>query len=199
MHQLSASLAVWHRYDPTVKADLYSTRLMATSGTYLVDPIQLDSAAFQVLLEGDHVAGLIVTNGNHARAALEFSQELSAPIYAHAAARTDLQGADVIELTDGLSIASDLTALTIEGAGPGEIALHSAGEGGTLVVGDALINMGSAGFSFLPPKYCTKPKLMRKSLRKLLDYSFERILFAHGAPIVSQARPRLVELLNGGA
>ena len=67
---------------------------------------------------------------------------------------------------------------------------------GTLIFGDALINMGSNGFSFLPNKYCFNPKLMRRSLRKVLDYPCERILFAHGTPILSQAKSRLTNLLR---
>jgi hypothetical protein len=37
---------------------------------------------------------------------------------------------------------------------------------------------------------------MRESLRKLLDYNAERILFAHGMPILSRARGRLRQLLD---
>ena len=38
---------------------------------------------------------------------------------------------------------------------------------------------------------------MRQSLEKLLDYSFERILFAHGTPILSGGRARVEQLLAG--
>ena len=85
-----------------------------------------------------------------------------------------------------------MTAIAIEGAPAGEIAIYADADGGSLVIGDALINMGSYGFTFLPAKYCANHKQMRRSLRKLLDYEFERILFAHGLPIVAnaQAAPR---------
>ena len=39
---------------------------------------------------------------------------------------------------------------------------------------------------------------MRKSLRRLLDYRFERILFAHGMPILERGRSRLEQLLDQG-
>ena len=39
-------------------------------------------------------------------------------------------------------------------------------------------------------------KEMRRSLRKLLDYKAERILFAHGTPILSGASDRLQKLLD---
>jgi hypothetical protein len=37
---------------------------------------------------------------------------------------------------------------------------------------------------------------MRESLLKLMDYSFERMFFAHGVPILSGARQRLEQLLR---
>ncbi len=63
-------------------------------------------------------------------------------------------------------------------------------------MGDAVINFGSHGFSFLPAKYCLDHRLMRKSLRKLLDYGVDRMLFAHGTPVLSRARERLRRLLD---
>jgi len=69
-------------------------------------------------------------------------------------------------------------------------------DGGTLIVGDALINFESYGFTFLPAKYCSNQKQMRRSLRKLLDYRAQRMLFAHGTPILSDASERLRGLLE---
>ena len=83
-----------------------------------------------------------------------------------------------------------LAAITIEGAASGEMAFHFADSGGTLVVGDALINFEPYGFTMLPAKYCSNQKQMRGSLRQLLDWPFERLLFAHGSPILSSARAR---------
>ena len=42
-HQLSPALTIWQRYDPTVKADLFSTRLRSASGVFLIDPIMSPS------------------------------------------------------------------------------------------------------------------------------------------------------------
>jgi hypothetical protein len=89
-----------------------------------------------------------------------------------------------------------LTAVEVEGAAAGEIAIHSAVGDGTMVVGDALINFEPYGFALLPAKYCSNFKVMRESLSRLLDYSFDRMLFAHGLPILSRARERLEQLLK---
>ena len=102
----------------------------------------------------------------------------------------------VNEVTEGTRIGDGLESITIEGAAPGEIALYHAADGGTLVVGDTLINFDPYGFTFLPDKYCEDPRQMRHSLRKLLRYNAERILFAHGMPILSGAHGRLRQLLD---
>ena len=86
--------------------------------------------------------------------------------------------------------------IEIEGAVDGEIALYHADNRGTFIVGDALINWDPYGFAFLPRKYCLNEKRMRRSLRQLLARPAERILFAHGTPLLSGASARLRQLLD---
>lgn len=193
--RLSPTLSIWHRYDSKVKADLFSTALITAKGLFLIDPIiDLPDA-----LENERVVGIIVTNDNHARATADFATRFPATIYAHPETRDGLQSCDIRPLQDGQNVAPGLLAISVGGAPPGEIALHHDADGGTLIMGDALINMESHGFTFLPAKYCENAKLMRKSLRRLLDYPCERILFAHGTPIMARAHARLEELLTGNS
>ncbi len=178
LEPVAPGVFLWRAYDPSIKTELFSTALSTPSGTYLIDPIPLAPAEAEAL--GD-VAGLIITNENHERSAPDFANRLRAPVYSAASP----------------SFPPGLTAIPIEGAAPGEIAVHSTVAGGVMVIGDALINFDPYGFTFLPSKYCVNSKLMRKSLAKLLDYSFERMLFAHGTPIQARAHQRLETLLNG--
>jgi hypothetical protein len=127
------------------------------------------------------VEGIITTNENHDRSANEFAGQFHVPVYSTASS----------------SFPNGLTAVKIEGAAPGEIAVHSEIAGGVMVMGDALINFDPYGFAFLPSKYCTNQKLMRRALARLLEYPFEKMLFAHGTPIQSGARQRLEALLKG--
>ena len=99
-------------------------------------------------------------------------------------------------MREGETFAPGLTAIMLDGGPPGEMALRSQENGGTMVIGDALINFGPHGFGLLPAKYCRDARLMRRSLRKLLDHAFDRILFAHGTPILSRARTRVEQLLG---
>ena len=199
LHQILSNLFVWHRYDPAVKAELFSTGMAAESGLWLIDPISIETAVLAETTRRSSIRGIIVTNGNHSRSAGELSAALHVPVFAHPDAQAELNLAAQTEVIEHRATAPDLDAIAIEGAPRGEIALYCRRDGGTLVVGDALINMEAYGFAFLPAKYCENPRVMRKSLRQLLDYEFERLLFAHGTPILSRARLRLGELLEGNA
>ena len=193
--QIAPGIFTWHVYDPAVKADLFSTALETPAGTYLIDPVGLEAAARLVLEAQPKIAGVVVTNENHERAARRFAERLSVPIYIHETLGKAGAFQQVIELQDEQEIEPGLRAIVIDGAPAGEIALHYEAAEGTMVIGDALINFEPYGFDFLPAKYCRDFRLMRRSLPRLLSYSFERMLFAHGTPIVSGAREKLEQLL----
>ena len=196
IERVCPSLFVWSRYAPDVKADLFSTAVIVPAGAFIIDPIATDADALREALAPTEVAGVIVSNENHGRAAADIARNFAVEIYAHSDALAPIGLPSALGVRDGEQFAPGLTAIAIDGAPLGEIAIHAAGDGGSLIIGDALINMGSYGFTYLPPKYCRSHKEMRRSLRKLLDYGFERIAFAHGLPILTQAKRRLATLLE---
>ena len=195
INQVAPGIFVWQVYDPAVKADLFSTAFETPAGTFLVDPVDLDPAAMETLEARPKIAGIVMTNENHERATRRFAEKFSVPVYLHSALGKTVASQRTIELQDKEEIEPGLTAVVIDGAPAGEIGLHYEADGGTMVVGDALINFEPHGFGLLPAKYCRDFKLMRRSLPRLLDYPFERMLFAHGTPILSGARARLEQLL----
>ena len=191
--RISPELVVCHRYGTTVKAELFSTVLSTEAGVFLVDPISGSTEALDLFPREHRVVGILVTNENHVRASAEIAAELGAPIFAH-----DTAGVPGATPPERAKLGPDLEVIAVPGAPKGEFALHCSRDGGTLIIGDALINFGSHGFDFLPQKYCENAKLMRRSLRKLLDYQFERMLFAHGTPICVAAKARFTTLLENG-
>lgn len=193
--RFSPGVLIWQVYDPAVKADLFSTALETPSGTYLIDPIGLADEAANTLEARQKVSGIVVTNENHERRARQFAEKFSVPIYLNRELGPAMALGQTIELEDNGTLAPGLTVVAIDGAPAGEIALHYNADGGTMVIGDALINFEPKGFALLPAKYCRDFKLMRRSLPRLLDYTFERMFFAHGTPILSGARARLEQLL----
>jgi hypothetical protein len=197
--QIGSASFLWQEYDPTVKADLWSTALIVGSAIYLVDPIELEQRAVEDVVADRTVGGIIVTNENHLRATRLFAEQFSVPILAHheLANHEVFQNLPVTALSGGQSVADGaMRMIEVSGAPAGEIAIFHDSDSGEMIVGDALINFPPHGFTFLPNKYCTNARTMRRSLKHLLEFSFERMLFAHGAPIMTGARGKLEQLLS---
>jgi hypothetical protein len=192
---LADGLWLWQAYDPAMKADLSSSAVKCGNRLFLIDPIPLAPAALAELKTHGTADAVLVTNSNHPRATVAFAEQLDAAIFASEPSLSELRSNRARACVGG-EIVTGLTAITIEGAAPGEMVFHFAASGGTLVIGDALINFEPYGFCLLPAKYCSNQRLMRASLRQLLAWPFERLLFAHGSPILTSARARLATLLG---
>ncbi len=197
LDKVSPTLHLWQHYDPKIKADLYSTAIETAAGLFFVDPIPLARQILEPLMSDHAVAGVLITNANHRRAATAFAEDFAAPIFAHPATCAACGLLAARKVTDREQLSEDLRVIEIQGAAPGEIALYHEGDGGAIIMGDALINLEPYGFSFLPPKYCSDAKQMHRSLRRLLDCNFEQMLFAHGTPLTVSARNRLEQLFKG--
>ena len=184
-------LFAWHAFEPAVKCDLSSCALDGADGLVFIDPIALSEAALSRLLLGRKPRAIILTNGNHTRAAAAFRDRLGVKVLASA----DASGLEIVPdetLTEGQIAPGALEVIRLPGAGPGEIALVGQG---VACVGDALIHLPPEGLRLLPDKYCADAEQMRHSLRKLLSYQFQVMTFAHGAPLVGAARRQLEQLL----
>lgn len=184
-------LAFWQAYEPAVKCDLSSCAILTREGLVLVDPISLTENGMAALQSLGRPHAIVLTNGNHLRDAMAFRSRLEIPIFASANAATEA-GILVDRILTADELVAGFRVVSIEGAGPGEIALY--GEG-TLCIGDSIINLSSHEFSLLPEKYCDAPEKLRDSLRKLLQYEFQVMTFAHGAPLIKDAHSRLENLL----
>ncbi len=197
------ALALWQAHDPANRVDLHATAVaVPESGLYFVDPIPLRPAAVAELLAqtaDTPPAGVLVTNGNHARAAGEFARRFGVPLCAMAtvAAEAGLEVSAVVPDTGGVVFGGAFEAVPLPGAAAGEVAFYRADGGGLVVIGDALIHMGSHGFAVLPEKYCENFRELRRSLARLAERTFSTMTFAHGEPLVGRADGRLRNLLAG--
>jgi hypothetical protein len=192
IQEIRPGLYFWQAYEPAVKVDLSCCARRTARGLVLIDPIPLAKAALEELLSVGDPAAIVLTGGNHARAAEEYRRRFSIPIHAHAGAAAELDLSVDHTLAEGDTVLDELTVATLSGSTPGEIALHG---GDVWHMGDALIHLPPLGFSLLPDKYCDDPKELRRSVEKLLRFPFELLTFAHGLPIVARARQRLAQLL----
>jgi glyoxylase-like metal-dependent hydrolase (beta-lactamase superfamily II) len=165
---LNESVYIWSVYDPAVKTDLCTTLLKVPSGLVVIDPAPLAEAAWKELLALAPLRAILLTNGNHPRAAVELKKRHHVPIVTAPATRHDLDGLkpDVVLLENELLYG--IAPVPVPGATPGETAFFS--NLGVMVLGDAIINMSSEkGLEFLPDKYCTDAAQSRTSLKKLLE------------------------------
>jgi glyoxylase-like metal-dependent hydrolase (beta-lactamase superfamily II) len=195
LQALTSSLAIWQAYDPAAHVDLFSSAVTLGERLYLIDPVALAPAARLELEARGKLCGVFLTNANHLRAAEDFAED-GAMILCSAATASAHIAREPIAIFPHDRIGDSIEAIAIEGAAEGELALFIREDGGTMIVGDALIHFEPNGFSFLPAKYCADQKLMRQSLHQLLDFSFDRLLFAHGEPMLSGARAQLERLLS---
>ncbi len=192
---LSPQLALWQAYEPATKAELFSTALRLDDRLFLIDPIRLAPEALSELTAMGKICGVFVTNPNHKRAAEWFAAEYGAALLSSATTASTLNEGEPLAIFAGDKIGDRLEVVDLKGGIEGEIALHLEDDGGTLIVGDALLPTDPGGCALLPAKYCADQDLLRQSLRQLLDFSFARLLFGHGPPLVSAARAKLEAIL----
>ena len=191
-HQLRPDLFIWQAYEKAVKTDLTCCACRTAQGFVFIDPIPLQKDAEAELLEIAPPRAIILTSGNHARAAEDYRKRFGVPICAHTEAAPEFPFTLDHTIVEGETVLDEFAVFTIPGAAAGEIALH---RGDAVHLGDAVIHLPPYGFSLLPDKYCADPREMRRALGKLLRIPFELMTFAHGLPIVAHARQRLAHLL----
>jgi len=160
----------WHAYDPSCKAELWSTAYFTERDTILFDPI--DWPKNSPTPTGS--VQIVKTNANHDRCCESLARSFRGQL------STTPPGFQPIPLV---------------GAGENETAYFHRSTG-TLVVGDALIHLAPNPLLPLPDKYCTDPSRLKTSLRDLLELPIQRIFFAHGAPILQDGRNQIRKLLS---
>lgn len=188
----------WEQFSDELKATLTSAAFRADPEVVLFDPLPLTMAAMNRLVGHASRAFILLTNANHERASLSLRENMRIPVWAHETAKPDLE-MDVNEcFKEGDKLPAGLKAIHIPGSSPSETAYFTPKNGGIVFIGDALVNLDpEKGMEFLPDKYSKDPKQSRESLGKLLKLDFEMMTFAHGQPIVRDAKKCLAALLEG--
>jgi len=198
IREISSGVWIWHAYDESVRTELYSTAVAAEFGLVIIDPIDLVHDAFHQLAKHAPAAAIVLTNGNHSRAAVRFRERFGAPVFAH----NDAVG-ELTTFVDGAlrpcrPVAGSLEVLQLPGAGLGEIALfHRKAKGEChLHFGDALVNLDPHGLIVLPEKYCLSASLLAQSLQSLPHEDLSLVTFAHGEPLLAPATEKIRSLVG---
>src|SRR3981081_740004 len=192
---VTSRLLFWQAYDSKCRSEVSCSAHILDKGLIFIDPIPLSDLAEKELLMLAKPFAVIITNGNHSRAADDYRRRYGIPIIANENASADLGNEIDRTVTDGEKIFDQFVAITLPGAVSGEIAVYREGEG-VLSLGDVIVNLPGHGFTVLPDKYCQNPKMTRQSLKKLKTLAPKIITFSHGLPIVSKADTRLNQLID---
>lgn len=154
---------------------------------FVVDPVDPGSDKNRnLILENGPFAGIVVTNRNHIRATQWLVECCHCPVIAH----QDEVIEDVeiqTRVVDNEEIAAGLRVIALPGKSAGEIALFREADGGQLFVGDALIGAPVGSLSILPEEKLDDPRQLRRSLRNLLDESFDTLFVGDGVSILADA------------
>lgn len=183
------AFATWQVYSPKVRVYLTSTLVRVGGAIWVFDPIS-PPGGIEAWGEDAKLTGVILTNGNHERASLEWVERWSLPVYASNEAHLEFEPSlqEIVQPLPELPF----TVIPLPGGGAGECAFfHEASN--LLIVGDALIHLPETGFCLLPDKYCSDPALLRQSVQKLEALPLRTLAFAHGEPLAASHPTALAE------
>ncbi len=192
---LNEAVAFWQEYDSASRTDLSCSAHRINDGLYLIDPIRLAPEATTALVERALPRAILLTNGNHGRAAKVYARQWNIPIFAPPNLQSELGFAPDGELKSGGVYWDQLEIFELSGASMGEVAIYRR-DLETLSFGDAFIHLPGYGFTLLPERYCLNVKQLETAVQQLRDLPVRLLTFAHGYPVTMKAQERLRELLG---
>ncbi len=161
----------------------------------LIDPLPLTDGGLASLERRGPVAAIVLTIQSHQRSAWRYRGKYGVGVWAP-------KGADRLDekpdhsYAEGDALPGDLTALHLPGpAFSGHGVLWKASKGTVLFCGDLVVR-GGTGLKFVPDVYMDAPLQARESARRLLSLRIAVLCTGHGAPLKTNVRQALQELLR---
>ncbi len=182
----------WSQYSPEHRVELTSHAVLGPAGLVIFDPISVSAEILDWFPTPSAPVAVVLTNGNHSRAAAEWRERFGCPILGPAAVEFEVSG--VHRFAPGERPLADWQAVPLPGGAPGETAFLSHAQS-LVVFGDAVINLPGRPLGLLPDRYCQAPARLRENLRALVATGFERAIFAHGSPLLENASRQMAQLL----
>jgi len=197
VRELLPGIATWGKLSERHGYDFNGTFVRDAGGNLCIDPVEPDAATLDQLAKLG-VARVLITNRNHVRAANAVRERTGAAVAIHPgdADYARSQGAQLDEALVVGERVGPFSVVAMPGKSPGEVALFDSARR-ILIVGDAVIGNPPGKLSLLPERVIDDLALLRASLRRALELDFDAIVVGDGASILSGARERLRELVNG--
>lgn len=169
----------------------------------LIDPLPLSLDKIREVESIGTPSHILLTNNYHLREAAVFRQRWGCEIRLHESGLKDAEDRIDKPLQDGDVLWDVIEVIHIPDMSfADEVSFLFKGEGGTLIVGDALCGgrkdrgVPDGGLWVNGPEYFLDLQAARRGLSKLKAYSFERLCFAHGSPITQAAKEKLDRLIE---
>jgi glyoxylase-like metal-dependent hydrolase (beta-lactamase superfamily II) len=184
--------------------DLNGYAIALAGGTLLIDPPAPEEAGWQKLPKP--IATVVLTNRDHVRDAPLFRTRYGARIVASKDEVSQITSLPIdATVQEGDLIGSALRVIHLPGKSPGEIGLYlepayhtaSRDKGGILILGDAIIGNPPGALGLIPEEKLDDPKKLRGSLPKILEYNFDVLLLCDGQSVLSDAKQKVSEFLEG--
>jgi hypothetical protein len=158
----------------------------------LIDPLMPpgeESALWELVAGLGQRVDVLLTASWHRRDAQVLAERYGTTVWAHERAR---QGLDFPTRSDALP--DGVEAFTPDADREGQVAFYLP-EHEALVVAEFF--MGTCdGLRLCPSPTLRDLNAFRRSMRTLLDIPIERVLVAHGAPVLTEGRRRIAEALD---
>jgi len=196
LRDVARNLFGWASYHPQWKVDFNSYALKTSEGVVFIDPLKPDPAVVEKLKALGEPIAILLTNAHHDRGADWFRKQYDIQVYAHEKAKADCDTKIDVLLMDGERLPGPVKAVYMPGSSAGETAFYSKVAGGIVLMGDTLLNQGDKGLALLQDDYMEDKKQALKSLQKILELDFNVITFAHGEPIVQDAKKKIASFLK---
>ncbi len=194
LEPVSPDLWRWHVSDDRIdglESDAYA--LVDAGRVVLIDPLPIDEAVLERL---GRVEAIVLTAPNHQRSAWRFRRRFGAKVYCPEGGPTTEEEPDH-RYSGGDLLPGGLMAFHSPGPAANTHALWLERPVGVVFVSDLLAHETRHTPTFIPARWQEDPARTRASVRRLLDdLPFEVACFAHGPPVVHDARRALEAALD---
>jgi hypothetical protein len=189
----------WTNAHPNHGKEVWSYWVPAAGA--VIDPLLADDQGTDAFAE-EPPRRVLLTNRHHLRSSERFAEELGSTIRCHRAGLHEFEGGpEVIGFDWGEEVAPGIEALEVDAICDEETALLIA-EAEALSIADSIVrDGGELGFvsdGLLGDDPEGVKRGIREAYSRLLDREFDHLLFAHGNPLMGEAKAALRAFCEGG-
>lgn len=201
MKEILPGVYHWKTFHEGIQAYVHSYYLEATTPAVLIDP-RIPKEGLSWFREHKTPAYIYLTNRHHYRHSLQFAETFDCEVWCHKAGLHEFtHGEKVTGFEHGIELPGKIKALEVGVLCPEETAYHIPVSGGILSIGDAIIRDERGRLAFVDDYLLgDDPEAVKRGLRKVfkghLRRKFDHLLFAHGKPLIGEAKEKLRKFLE---